>query len=114
MNNIVTIKGQPVIDVYESFDGSYWFVVEKAFKQDSLIDGKIFKNDQILYGYARLSLCPELAEFGYFSETELRLLGHRVWKVPRKNWELCPGVEVKNISRTSGKKNKSGCEIEVS
>lgn len=114
MNNIVTIKGQPVLDIYETFDGSYWFVVEKAFKQDSLIRGRIFRNDQIFYGYTRLSMCSERAEFGYFSEAELKLLGCRAWKVPRTNWQFCPGVEVRNITCSAGKKDKSGCETGVS
>ena len=114
MKHIVTIKGKPVIDIFESFDGSYWFVVEKAFKQDSLIDGKIFENDQIFFGYVRLSMCPEFAEFGYFSEAELKLLGNRIWKVPKKNWELCPDVEVTHIPEKPGKGKKNRCEIEVS
>ncbi len=25
----ITIKGERVIDIYESFDGSYWFVTDK-------------------------------------------------------------------------------------
>jgi len=37
MKSVVTIKGQPIIEIYESFDGSYWFVTERAWKQDSLI-----------------------------------------------------------------------------
>lgn len=94
MKETVTVKGKPVIEVYESIDGSYWFVTAKAYKQDSLIDGKVYENDQILFGYVRLSACPDCAEFGYFSETELKLLGGKVWKVPRKNWPFCPEVEV--------------------
>ena len=94
MAMIVTIQGTPVIDIYESFDGSYWFVTERRWKQDSVIGGKVYKDDQILYGYARLSACPEYAEFGNISETELELLGNRVWKVPQSNWPLCPEVEV--------------------
>jgi hypothetical protein len=113
MNNILTIKGQPVIDIYESFNGSYWFVVERAFTQDSFIDGKIYRRDQIFFGYVRLSSCPEFAEFGYFSEAELKLLGHLVWKVPRKNWSVCPEVEVKSRPQELDKKDKGGCEIEV-
>jgi hypothetical protein len=97
MATIVTIKGVPVIDIYESFDGSYWFVTERRWKQDSIIGGKVYKDDQILYGYARLSACPEYAEFGNISETELRLLGNRVWKVPQSNWPLCPEVEVHQV-----------------
>ena len=94
---IVTIKGRPIIDIYESFDGSYWFITEKCHKQDSVINGKVHKDDQILFGYARLSVCPDFAEFGYISETELKLLGHRVWKVQKQNWSVCPEVEVQEV-----------------
>lgn len=94
---IVTIKGVQVIDIYESFDGSYWFITEKCHKQNSIIQGKVYKDDQILFGYARLSACPQFAEFGYISETELKLLGWRVWKVTRENWAVCPEVEVKYL-----------------
>jgi hypothetical protein len=96
MTEIVTIQGEPIIDVYESFDGSYWYITEKLYTQDSIIGGKVYENDQILFGYARLSACPEYAEFGNISETELRLLGSRVWKVPMKNWSLCPDVEIQH------------------
>ena len=93
---IVTIKGKPVIEIYESLDGSYWFITEKLYKQDSVINGKVYKDDQILFGYARLAACPEYAEFGNISETELKLLGNWAWKVPKMNWYLCPEVEVKD------------------
>jgi hypothetical protein len=97
MKSVVTIKGQPVIEVYESFDGSYWFVTDKAWKQDSLLGRKVYKQDQILYGYVRLSSCPDEAEFGYFSEAELLRLGWRVWKVEKRNWPVCPCVEVVEV-----------------
>jgi len=42
----------------------YWFITEKLYKQDSIINGKVYKDDQILFGYARLAACPEYAEFG--------------------------------------------------
>lgn len=97
MAEIVTIHGKPVIDIYESFDGSYWFITERLYKQDSVIGGKVFKDDQILWGYARLSACPDCGEFGKISETELNLLGPRIWKVPPRNWSVCPEVEVKTV-----------------
>jgi len=100
---IVTIKGVPVIDIYESFDGSYWFITEKCHKQDSVIHGKVYKDDQILFGYAKLSVCPQFAEFGYISETELKLLDWRAWKVPRENWAICPEVEVKSLDPAHSK-----------
>lgn len=98
MKQIITIKGKPVIEIFESFDGSYWFVTEKAWKQDSLVNGRVYKNDQIFFGYVRLSHCPELAEFGYFSEADLKSLGWIVWKVDRINWPFCPGVEVEEVA----------------
>ena len=97
IKQIVTIKGRPVIDIYESLDGSYWFITEKLYKQDSIINGKVYKDDQILFGYVRLAACPEYAEFGNISETELKLMAPKVWKVPKKNWHLCPEIEVKEI-----------------
>jgi hypothetical protein len=90
----IMIRGKPVIDIYESFEGSYWFVTETAWRQDSVIGGKVYPNDQLLFGYVRLSSCPECAEWGYFSEAELRSLGSRVWKVDKQDWSVCPGIEV--------------------
>jgi len=119
MKEVVTIRGKPVIEIYESFDGSYWFITERSHKQDSLIEGKVYKDDQILFGYVRLAACPECAEWGYISETELKLLGSKVWKVPRKNWPVCPLVEVsyenepgevKRRAFLCSKSIKEGCE----
>lgn len=100
---IVTIKGKPVIEIYESFGGSYWFITEKCHKQDSIINGRVYKNDQILFGYVRLSACPEFAEWGYISETEIKLLSPKVWKVPRMNWLFCPEVKFRIISKKTRK-----------
>jgi len=105
---VITIKGVPVIDIYESFEGSYWFITEKCFKQDSVIGGKVYKNDQILFGYARLSACPQFAEFGYISQAELERLSPRVWKVPKKNWSVCPEVKVQYLDPDA--KDKKGGE----
>jgi hypothetical protein len=94
---LITIEGTPVIDIYESFDGSYWFVTEKAWQQDSVIGGKVYQDDQILFGYVSLSRCPDCAEWGYFSEAELKSLGSRVWKVHRQDWAVCPCVAVEEV-----------------
>lgn len=96
---IVTIKGVPVIDIYESYNGSYWYITEKSHQQDSVINGKVYQDDQIVFGYAKLSACPEFAEFGYISQTELELLSPRVWKVKEHDWPGCPDVKVVNLSR---------------
>lgn len=88
------MRDKVTIDIWEGFEGSYWFITEKCHRQDSVIHGKVYKNDQILFGYAKLAAYPEFAEFGYISETELKLLAPRVWRVPRRNWNVCPEVEV--------------------
>ena len=108
MKQIVTIRGKPVVDIYEAIDGSYWFITEKAFTQDSLIKGRIYKNDQILFGFVRLAICPDCAEWGYISESELRLLGAWVWKVPKFNWHLCPLVEVEPARQRGQEKGDEG------
>ncbi len=111
MKQIITIKGEPVIEIYESFDGSYWFVTEKLYKQDSVINGRVYENDQILFGYVRLSACPQFAEWGNISETELKLLGNWVWKVPKKNWQFCPLVEVQEIDKENADDiNSDSCQ----
>ena len=114
MDTQLTIKGKPLIDIFESFDGSYWYVIEKAYKQDSVIDGKVYRNDQIFFGYVRLSTCPELAEFGYFSEAELKQLGNWVWKVPEINWFACPEVEITKIPSGRNKVSNKDRDIIVS
>jgi hypothetical protein len=106
----IMIQGTPVIDIYESVDGSYWFVTEKAWRQDSIIRGKVYRNDQIFFGYVRLSSCPECAEWGYFSEAELKRLGPMIWKVHRQDWSICPEVEVRELAdgRGSHSQNQEG------
>ena len=107
---LVTIKGERVIDVYESFDGSYWFVTEKAWKQDSIIGSKLYENDQILFGYVRLSSCPGCGEFGYFSEAELKSLGPKIWKVHRQDWAVCPEVDVEHVPDGQDARETGGCK----
>ena len=67
-----------------------------------------------MFGYVKLSACPEYAEFGNISETELKLLGNKVWKVPKKNWCLCPEVEVQKLADKESKKDKEGWGIKYS
>jgi hypothetical protein len=113
MKSIVTIKGKPIIDIYESVDGSYWFVVDRAWKQDSLIHGTIYKNDQIYFGYVRLSRRSDCAEFGYFSEAELKRLGNWVWKVHKRDWPFCPDVQVEEVRHRRTAKTVDGCGVSV-
>jgi hypothetical protein len=110
MKNIVTIKGKPVLEIYESFNGSYWYVTEEAWKQDSIIGGKVYKNDQILFGYVKLASCPQYAEFGYFSEAQLLQLGWRIWKVHKHDWPFCPDVEVEEVEEVEEEAGEAGAE----
>ena len=96
MENSVTIKGKPIIEIWESFDGSYWFITEKCHKQNTVINSKVYKDDLILFGYVRLSFCPECAEWGYISSTELKLMAPQIWKVKPEHWTGCPEVQVQD------------------
>ena len=48
------------------------------------------------------------AEFGYFSETELKLPGNRVSRVLQKNWSVCPKVEVQETHEHGGNHGAHG------
>jgi hypothetical protein len=85
MKEIVTIKGKPVIEVFESFDGSYWFVTERLQK-----GGQTY-----LSGYIR-SAGPAhmLVEFRDLPEATLNTSEKSIWKVANKRWHMCPGIEL--------------------
>lgn len=110
MKQIITIEGKPVIDIYEFSDGSYWYITEKLFTMDHMIQGKFYKNDQILFGFVSLVDSPECADWGFISETELKLLYPRVWKVPRINWSVCPMVAVESIRKPRKMQDAEGTE----
>jgi len=68
---------------WESFSGWYWFGVERAYTQDSVIEGKVYENDQIWFGFVQ----GHCEEWGYFSEAELERLIKKikVWEIPQNN-----------------------------
>jgi hypothetical protein len=66
---------------WESYAGWYWFATEKIQKQDSVIDGVTYKNDQIWFGLVQGSE----EEWGDFSEAELKSNSPKVWRIPQKN-----------------------------
>ena len=80
-NGKLFIDGKEVLRAWESFTGWYWFAVEKVWIQDSVINGKVYKNDQIWFGLVQ-GACEE---WGYFSQTEIELLGLKAWEIPAKN-----------------------------
>ena len=86
MLNITTIDGKPILDIYTSTDGRYWFVTEK-----------IQKDEQGLFsGYLRTSQMPILARFYDIPEEKFKSTDKRFWKVAKENWNICPGIEVRN------------------
>jgi len=73
------INGNKVIRAWESSYGWYWFAFEEVRKQDSVIDGHVFKDDTIYYGLVQ----GFEEEFGDFSLAELESLKPRVWEIPK-------------------------------
>lgn len=78
--NDLYIDGKKVLKAFESWNGFYWFATEKAYNQDSLIDGKVYKNDTIYYGFVQ----GQFDEWGYFSQAEIEALKPKVWEIPKK------------------------------
>ena len=75
------IDGRKVLKGFESWNGWYWFAVEKDCVQNSLIDGKVIKGDAIWYGFVQ----GQYEEWGCFSEGELMTLAPKVWEIPKQN-----------------------------
>jgi hypothetical protein len=77
MNSLENVRLCELREVWESFSGWYWFVTE--YHEGTLAFG-------LVKGWE--------TEWGYFDLKELRQLSHqsKVWKVPKKNWALCPCV----------------------
>jgi len=80
-DNALYIDGRKVIKAWESFSGWYWFAIERAWIQDSVIDGKVYKNDQIWFGYIQ----GLENEWGYFSQAEIENLYPQTWEIPHKD-----------------------------
>jgi len=75
------IDDKKVIRGWESFTGWYWFGTEKAYKQDSLIDGLAYKDDTIWFG-----LVQGLEdEWGYFSQAEIERLKPKIWEIKKQD-----------------------------
>jgi len=74
------IDGKKVIKAFESWSGWFWFATEKVQVQDSVIGGKVYKNDQIWFGFVQ----GLEEEWGDFSESEIMSLAPRTWEIPKK------------------------------
>lgn len=75
------VNGMPVIRVWESFWGWYWFATEKVRDQLSDFgDGKPVR-DTIWYGFV-IGVYPE---WGCFSEREIMSLAPFAWEVGKRD-----------------------------
>jgi hypothetical protein len=75
------IDGKKVKKGWESFNGMYWFATKLDRRQDSVINGKVYKNDILWYGFVQ----GQYEEWGTFSDTELKLMKYKVWRIPQRN-----------------------------
>jgi hypothetical protein len=76
------VDGKKVLRAWESFTGWYWFATEEAYKQDSVIDGRVHKNDIIWFGLVQ----GFEEEWGYFSLAEIESLRPKTWEINK--WDL--------------------------
>lgn len=76
-NDDLYIDGRKVIKAFESATGWYWFAIESSHQQDSVIDGKVYKNDTIYYGLVQ----GFEEEWGYFSKVEIERLKKEIIKL---------------------------------
>ena len=100
MEKVILIKGEPILEVYQSQSGCYLFVTAKPYKKTSVLDSRVYKNDQVILGYVWKPDNPSKLEFGYFTEKEVELSDERAWKVPKSKWHLCPATEAEKTSES--------------
>ena len=74
------IDGKKVLRAWESFNGWYWFAVEKAGEQESLIGGRR-KKDTIWFGYVQ----GFEDEWGYFSQAEIESMKPKIWEIRKSD-----------------------------
>lgn len=80
-NGELFIDGKRVLRGWESWNGWYWFAIEKRGEQDSVIEGEVIENDTIWYGLVQ----GQCVEWGDFSQGELERLSPKVWEIPSRN-----------------------------
>ena len=78
--NWQSVKLSEILEVWESFTGWYWFVTEYLCDEPGSLAFGLVRGHEI--------------EWGYFDLDELHALErtHKVWRVAKRNWALCPCV----------------------
>ena len=79
--NELYIDGKIVLRGWESFSGWYWFATEEAYKQDSIVDDKVYPDDTIYFGFVQ----GQFDEWGYFSQAELESLKPKIWDIKKQD-----------------------------
>jgi len=75
------IDGRKVLRAWESWNGWYWFAVEKVREQTSDFgDGRPVR-DTIWFGYVQ----GLEEEWGYFSQAEIERLRPRTWEIKKED-----------------------------
>lgn len=95
-NGSMTIDGKPVIKIWESFNGWYWYAVED---QGEYVGVGADGNDveaHAWFGYVQ----ADFNEWGTFDSKELERAG--VWEVPRSNWAYTGRMEESKASESDG------------
>jgi hypothetical protein len=82
-------KLEPIIDIYESFNGWYWFITE-YYKDDP----------DVAFGFVR-GLEDEWGDIDLLEIREQMKRG-RAWKVPKKNWFSISNVITKYKDKCRG------------
>jgi hypothetical protein len=83
----------PILEMWESYSGWYWFVTEHADPKDP---DYCFG---LVVGFEK--------EAGYFDLRELRSLEGKVWTVPKMNWSSNSHVEMIEESQIKRRRVKA-------
>jgi len=76
------IDGKKVLKGWEDRRlGWYWFGIDGSKKQDTVIEGKIYKSDKIWYGLEQ----SFIDEWGYFSQAEIEYLKPGIREIKKKD-----------------------------
>lgn len=95
MNDLKTVNLSQILEVWESWNGWYWFV--KQWCRDACGTPECNLAFGLVRGFE--------TEWGNFDPAELQRISdetHKVWRVPKRNWALCPCVIDDVISYSQG------------
>jgi hypothetical protein len=93
-NQIFLQPGKVIMEVYKNDRGTYWFITDKLLAHDTQVKGKIYRNDQLLFGHMWFPARNELFEFGFISQIDLeKCVGIHLEKVQKNTWPFCKTID---------------------